>query len=229
LGKVFYAPERLFPEVGKLVSWPVPLVATAVVAVLSVAIITNMVGMSTIVRTQLESNPAVARQLSPEKIDELARQADTPVRRALAYVAAPVSSAVGIVIVAGILLALVIVSGSRAGFAHVLTVCAYAFFLHNVVVLAGSAIALSLMSDYEGVDVSRLMTLSPVIFMDKSGSRALLSLAASIDLLSFWVIFLIALGLTNVAERVSLAKAIVLVLIPWAALVAVKAGWAALF
>jgi hypothetical protein len=227
--KVFHSPESLFPEVGKTVTWVVPFIACMLVTLISVAVVINVIGLERITRTQLESNPRMVDQLGQDKIDEIAQQADTPVRKAITYIGAPVATGVTLLIVAGILAGLLAMSSASAPYRNILTVCAYSFFALGIVSLIAMAIALASLDSYDGVDPGRLVSLSPALFLGESSSKVLHSVLSSLDLLSFWCIFLIGLGLSKISPRLKLSKAIVLVLIPWAVYVAGKAGLAALF
>jgi hypothetical protein len=226
---VFHSPEKLFPEVGKTVSWGVPLVACVMVAFLTALIVINVIGMETLTRNQLESNPRLVDQLGQDRIDEMAREADTPARKAVGYVAAPLVTAVAILVVAGILSGLMSISDASAPYRNVVAVYAYSSFAYQVVMLVAIAIALAALDSYEGIDPNQLISLSPALLVGEDGSRVLRSVLSSLDLLSFWLIFLIGLGLSKISPRLKLSKAILLVLIPWAVYVAGKAGFAAIF
>ncbi len=66
------------------------------------------------------------------------------------------------------------------------------------------------------------------LLLDKSEAAGWLwSLAGSMDLLSFWTIFLLASGF-GVASKRSTSSAVVPVLAVWGIYVAIKVGWAAL-
>jgi hypothetical protein len=67
------------------------------------------------------------------------------------------------------------------------------------------------------------------LVLDKAETaKPLWALATSLDLFSFWMIFLLATGFAA-ASRKTTGSALWGVAIPWALMVAIKVGWAAVF
>ena len=67
------------------------------------------------------------------------------------------------------------------------------------------------------------------LLLDKAETaKPLWALVTSLDLVSFWIMFLLAVGF-GVAVKKSTGSALWGVLIPWAILVAIKVGWSAIF
>ena len=67
------------------------------------------------------------------------------------------------------------------------------------------------------------------LVMDKAETaKPLWALATSLDLVSFWIMFLLATGF-GVAVKKSTGSTIWGVAIPWAIMVAIKVGWNAIF
>jgi hypothetical protein len=70
-------------------------------------------------------------------------------------------------------------------------------------------------------DLNNPLMFNPGAFMDpKSSSKFLYSLASSLDLFSFWIMLLIAVGLKAAAgKKLSFGGAFFAVLLPWAVFV----------
>ena len=67
-------------------------------------------------------------------------------------------------------------------------------------------------------------------FLDPSSTSAwAVSLGTSLDLFSFWVMALLALGLSVAARKIRYGKSFVLVISVWVVYVALKTGWSVLF
>jgi hypothetical protein len=67
-------------------------------------------------------------------------------------------------------------------------------------------------------------------FLDPATSPAwMIGLLSSIDLFSFWVMGLLALGFAAAAKKIKCGTAFALVLACWLVVVVVKTGWAAAF
>jgi hypothetical protein len=227
---VFYAPEKLFAEVGETGKWVLPFVASLLIAALISIATTNMIDMSAYVRAELESNRLASQYLTQQQIDQAARDAASPGAKMRGYIMAPVITGVVLLIMAGVLLGLSMIVDAGTSFKKVLSVCAYSGFAYSVVGGLGGIVALKMMGDTSTADLYNLVKLNPTLFMDQAtASKPLYSLASSLDLLSFWRIFLIGLGLSKVSKKLSLGKGLGLAIVPWAAYVLGKMGWAAIF
>jgi|YelNatPaOPRAMG01_1025707.scaffolds.fasta_scaffold128673_2 hypothetical protein len=226
---VFYAPEKLFGDVSRQGKWLAPFVAVMLVAVLIQVMMVNMIGMETLTRIGIEMNP-LASQIPPDKIEEQVRAANTPVRKAIQYGMGGIGMAFSILLISGVLLGLMHMSDAATSYKKVITVCSYSFF---ATALAGgvlTAIILASMPDYSGLDLGNLLKLNPTVFLDKSTApKALYSLATSLDLMSFWTIFLMGLGLSKTVPKMKLSKGIMIVVIPWALYVLGKTAISAMF
>ena len=78
--------------------------------------------------------------------------------------------------------------------------------------------------------MSNLVALNLSIFLNRSSAHpALYSVATSIDLLSFYSMFLMSLGISKLSSGISFGKAFSVVFALWAVYVLVKAGFASLF
>jgi hypothetical protein len=64
--------------------------------------------------------------------------------------------------------------------------------------------------------------------VDRTANPALHSIAASIDVFTFWVLALLVIGF-GYAAKVTRKKAAILILSLWGIFVLGKAGWAAVF
>ncbi|MGA2325909.1 MAG: YIP1 family protein [Bryobacteraceae bacterium] len=227
---VFYEPEKLFEEVGKNGKWLLPLLAALLTAVAITALTVYTIDMSPAVRTELESSPRIVQALGQEKIDEIVSNANSPRQKLMSCGGALVMSGLAVLVVAGVLFGLAQITDAGTSFKNVLAVSAYSSFAYGLVVGLGGWIVLMRLGDTSGVDMRNLVNLNPTLFLDRaSTSKALYSLASSLDLLSFWRVFLLGLGLSKITPKMSLAKGLTLVILPWAVYVLLKVGWAAIF
>jgi hypothetical protein len=228
--EVFYAPEKIFAEVGKTASWRLPFIAGIVLTLIITFANSGVIDQGTILRNQLEANPRIAEQLGQERIDQMVRDANSPSAKIRTYVLAPIAAGVVTLILAGIFFGLAQVASAGTTFKKVLGITAYSSWAHGLVAGIGGWVVLRMMDDPSGAEMSNLIKLNPTLFMDKAeSSKALYSIASSLDLVSFWMIFLLGLGISKVSNRMSLGKGLIIVLIPWAIYVLGKAGFATLF
>lgn len=227
---VFYAPEKLFAEVGKTKGWLLPFVAAVLLVAVMTGLTVNMIDMGAVTRTQIESNSFLASRMTQAQIDQAVANADTPAAKIRSIIFGTVGAAIVTLILAGILFGLAQITDAGAGFKNVLAVVAYSGFAYGLVSGLGGIIALKMMGDTSGVDVYNLIKLNPTLFMDKTtASKMLYSLASSLDLLSFWRIFLLGLGLSKISLKMTLGKGLMIAIIPWVVYVLGKMGLAAIF
>jgi hypothetical protein len=227
--QIFYAPEKVFAENAKQGKWILPFFAAMGMAVLIQFVLVNMIGMGTLTRIGMEMNP-LASQMSQAQIDAAVAAADTPVRKALQYGMGAIGMGFQVLLVAAVLLGLMYMADAATSYKKVITVCAYSFFATTFAGAVLTAIILASMPDYSGLELANLVKLNPTVFLDKSTApKALYSFAASMDLMSFWGIFLIGLGLSHTVPKMKLSKGIMIVVIPWAVYVVGKSAIAAMF
>lgn len=226
---IFFAPEKLFAEPAKQGKWLLPFVAAMLVAVLMQVMMVNMIGMEQLTRLGMEMSP-FASQIPPDQVEKSIAAANTPLRKGFQYGMGGIGMAFWVVLVSAILLGLMSMTDAGASFKKVLTVCAYAFFATSFAGAVLTAIILASMPDYSGLDLSNLLKLNPTVFLDKAmAPKALYSFATSMDLMSFWSIFLIGLGLSKLAPKMKLSKGLTIVIIPWAVYVLGKTAISAMF
>lgn len=227
--EVFYAPEKLFEEVGKTSQWRLALIAVLLLTVATTIARSFVVSPGDMVRSQIEGT-RVAEQLGPEKIEQMVHDANSTSGQVRTYASGIIGAIVITLIVAALLFGLAQIASAGTSYKKILSVTAYSSFAYGLVANFGGIIVLGMMSDPVGAEMTNLIKLNPTLFMDKAAtSKALYSIASSFDLLSFWMIFLLALGISKVSVRMSLAKGVIIVLIPWVLYVLAKAGIATLF
>lgn len=95
--------------------------------------------------------------------------------------------------------------------------------------MSAAAIAVLFLKEPEDFNFENPVAFNVGAFLDpQTTSKAVMSLATSIDLFSFWKMALIALGISLAARRMTYGKALAGVILPWVLVVLVKSGWAAL-
>jgi hypothetical protein len=223
-------PGAVFEGIPEKPRWSLPFISTLILSCLASALIVNSIGMDTLIRRQLRAQPQIVEQLGEEKIEEITRQANSPARQASAYIGSALAAGVTILIVAGILAALLSLIGAGAGFRSVFSVTAYSYFAYYAVLLALYAMAIFMISDKEGIDPNNILQSNVGAFLERdTTNKALFSIAASLDIFSFGLLFLIALGLSKASKNVTFARSASIVVGVWATYVAAKAGISLLF
>lgn len=227
--QIFYDPAKVFARVREKGIWLIPFLAVSLTIMTTVAITVNLIGMENMTRKQLESNPKLAEQIGPEKLDKIIRDSDTPARKALACVAGGAGGAFYLLLIAGIFTGLLSLMSGTAKFKQVLGASSYALFPFSVLTCLMSTLIILLSNDRSELNLRNLIALNPGAFLDKETTgKSLYSVASSLDLLSFGQIAMLAYGLSKVSG-VPLTKCLMMILALWAIYVLGKAGVAAIF
>jgi hypothetical protein len=229
LWNIFFSPADAL--VGGNKAWLLPLLATIVLVTLMSALILNLVGLEAITRAQLESNPSLAEQLGPERIVQLSREAGQSVaRKVMSYAMPPVAVPVVMLIVSGVLLGIYMMSGSATTFSTVFTATAWSWYAVSLVSTILTAVVLFSAPDYEGLDFQNLVALNPTMFIERdSVSKPVYSLLSSLDLLTFYGMALLALGVSKLSRGITFGKSAGVVIAGWIIWVIAKAGFSTLF
>ncbi len=227
--QIFYDPAAVFARVRDKAIWLIPFLAVCLTIMTTVALTVNLIGMENMTRKQIESNPKLAEQLGPEKVDKMVRDSDTPARKALASVAGGAGGAFYLLAIAGIFTGLLSLMSGTATYKQVLGATSCALFPFSVLTCLMSTMIVLLSNDRSELNIRNLIALNPGAFLNKETTgKSLYSVASSLDLLSFGQIALLGYGLSKVSG-VPFTKCLMMVAALWAIYVLGKAGLAAIF
>jgi hypothetical protein len=161
----------------------------------------------------------------------MAREAgQSQARKVMSYVMPAVAVPVVMLAVAGVLLGIYMMTGSTTTFSSVFTATAWSWYAISLVSVILSAIVLFSVTDFEGLDFQNLVALNPTMFVDRDAvPRPLYSVLSSLDLLTFYGIALLALGVSKLSRGITFGKSLGVVIAGWIIWVVVKAGFSTLF
>lgn len=170
----------------------------------------------------------VTEKIPAEKRAEVLESAVATFDRS-AWLGVAVIAPVGFVAIAGLYLFLFrFFLASEVTFAQSLAIVAHCFLATGLVVAPLSLLTLALKGDWNIAPELALQANLAVLLDKQSVARPLWALADSLDLFSFWRIFLLASGY-RAAGRHGFTTALVAVAVPWVLYVLGKVGLAALF
>jgi hypothetical protein len=223
---VFVEPRPAFEDIAARPGWWVPMTLIVACVLAYMLAFSSHVGWERYMRQQFESSPR-AQNMSPEEREraiEMQVKFGAPIGTAVAVLAQPVV----MLVTAGVLLFVFTnVLSSTLKFRQVFGVVSYAS-LPQIVGL-GAATLVMFLKDPSDFDLKNPAGFNLGFYLNPHSVPAwLVSLGNSIDVFSFWVILLLATGLA-VAARKPWKTALGGVLAPWAVLVLLKVGWAAIF
>ena len=146
-----------------------------------------------------------------------------------AWVMGPVGIAVTLL---GIAVVLMLVYrffySSEVTFKQAFAIVTWVFFAVGLVTTPLLLLVLQLKGDWNINPQEAIQANLGLLLEKSSAAKPLWALLSSIDVFSLWMIFLLAVGF-GVASRKTTGSAIWGVAVPWAIIVLVKVGWAAIF
>jgi hypothetical protein len=229
LFEIFFSPGKVFDQVRERSMFLPALIAVIILSAGYFAVLANLVGLENMTRKQMESGSRFTANLSAEQKEAAIRQSGTPVRVAIGYCAATIGTALVLLITAGISLGAVSAAGGKAKYAQVLGAVSYAAVPFALLNLVMSAVIILAAPDRDSLDFNNLIATNIGAFLDKETTgKAVMSIAGSLDLISFAHIGLLAFGLSKVS-RLSFMTSLMLVIGMWVIYVLGKAGLSAMF
>ena len=223
--QIFYSPAKVFDRVRERGTWFPALLGIMVCALLASFVVVQSVGMETLIRKQIESNPRQAAQMGPEGI---ARAANSPIAKGMAYGAPLIATPIVMIIIATLFMTGLTLSGSKLRFSQVLGATSYAWFPYSVLTLLMTALILQVSPNKEDLNFRNLIATNAGAFLDPATTnKGLYSFASSIDLLSFGLVAFLAYGLSRVSQR-SYGSCLMVVAVLWLVYVIGKTGIAAI-
>jgi hypothetical protein len=223
---VFFEPGKTFEDIGKRPTWFLPLLIIVLSTVTFTTVLGQHVGWERIVRQQIESSSSAAQLPADQREQRIAMGARmAPIFGFATVVIIPLSY----VIISAILLAMTAMMSGGLKFKQVFAVICHSGL--SGVIFALLALVVMFLKKPEDFNVNNPLMFNVAAYMDQpTTSKFLYSLATSMDLFSFWMIFLIATGLKGAAgKRLSFAGAVTAVVVPWAIYVLCKSALAGVF
>ena len=222
--EIFYAPSKVFDRVRERGMWLPAFLAIMVCALLASYFVVQGIGMETIIRKQMESNPRAMEQMGPEG---LARAANSPLAKGMAYGAPLIFTPLVLLAIAGLFAAGLSLTGSKLRFSQVLGATSYAWWPYSAITTLMSALIISVAPNKEDLNLRNLIATNVGAFLDPTTTnKAVYAFASSIDLLSFGLIGFLSYGLARVSGR-TFSSCFGIVIVLWLIYVLGKTGIAA--
>jgi hypothetical protein len=224
---VYFAPREAFERIVRHRRWLLPAVGMVVVSLVFVAIWLNRMEPREFLTTQLQESGQWEKIPAENREQVLDQQAKfIPI---ITWIMAPLGAVVTLVVVAGVLLFVFrFFYAGEVGFLQALAIVAWTFFAVGLVTTPLTLAVMGLKGDWN-LNPQDVLQANLGLVLDRSETaKPLWALATSLDLFSFWMIFLLATGFA-VASRKTTGSALWGVAVPWALVVAIKVGWAAVF
>lgn len=225
--KIFFEPAKCFAGLNAKPAFLIPMLLCMLVALGSSYLIFSKVDMAQAMRKQIESSSAAA-QLSEEEIAEQVRMA-TKFGKISALVAPPVTTPLLILLIAGLMMLGIYISGSETTFSRVVSVSTHSMLFYMVISGILTATVFLFAADPNAIDLRNPVFTNPAGLVDPQESGVLYAFLSHLDILAWYSIYLLGLGLSIVATKCSVAKGVFLVGIWYVLYALTHTGLAAIF
>ncbi|HXK62094.1 MAG TPA: YIP1 family protein [Acidobacteriota bacterium] len=217
---IFFQPTETFRAIAKKPTWLIATILCVVIGIVGFMTIMNQVGFENLVIRQAQAR---GQEVSDEQLEMM----NSPAVRAVTLGTMLIGTPIVMLLTAGLLLALFWLIGSDVSFSRTFSVVAHSMMAFTVISTAISLVVVLLAADPTELDVQNLVASNPGVLVDSVESPVTFALLSSIDLFSFYYLFLLALGMSIVGRK-SFGTSAGMVLMLWVAYVALKTAWTAL-
>lgn len=226
LQAIFFEPSKLFEEINQRPNWLIPLIVLTLAAALSINYLVTSIGIDNVVQQQLNQSPQF------QNADEQTRQQiidrQTPIMNFFFRVGG-LFAVVNVLLVSVAFLGVLILSGKEAKFSKVFSVTTYSYMAITLISTVLIMLVVSLAQDPSQLDLQNPIQSNLGALIDRKSSPALFSFASSLDIIYFYVIYLLSLGLSKTSRKLSLGGALLIVGGLWLVWVLGKTGLTAAF
>jgi len=209
---VFYEPGKVFADVAARPRWIAPMIVAILLGLSLTYAISSHIGWEQTIRQTFANNSRVA-ELPPDQREQLVARS-AKFASVAGWAGAVVGAPFFTLIVAGVLTGIFNgLLGADLKFMQMFAITAYAFLVRGLyTILMILLLYLKPPADFN-IQVSPF---SPAAYMNRlDNPKWLMSLAGSLDLFSIWTIIVLAIGFSVAARKLSFAKALITIAIPW--------------
>lgn len=224
---VLFSPKATFESIVRTPSWWLPVVIIVLLSLVVVGIFDKRGGWPYYLQKQMASNSRF-QQLTPQQQQAQMAMA-LKVTPYFVYGEVAVVVPVVIVIVASVMLGLFNgLQGTQIKFKTALSIVSYAWVPGIITGILG--IVVMCLKDPATVDLQNIVVANASAFISADSARWKIMLLSSIDIFTFWEMFLMAIGFGVAAPRkLSTGKAFGSIFVVWLVWVALKVGLTAAF
>ncbi len=211
LAGVFFSPGKTFPDIARRPRWWIPLILIALVGSIVANTYGRRVGWETLVRQQIE-NSSRADQMTPQQKQQ-AIQVGSRIAGIVGY-ASPVIVALVVLVIAAVLIFVYnTLMGAQLEFPSMMGIVSYAYL--PSVVSGLLTLFVMFMKDPDDFDLQRPLAFNVGAFLPDGLPRWAVQLGTSIDLFNFWIMALIAIGVSSTVRKIKFGRAFMGVFAPW--------------
>lgn len=230
LVSVYFDPRKVFDDLNRRASWIGLFVIVSLLASATSYALMSRVPPETLLRKGMEMNPFTRNMSQEQKDTIIAQQLSSAAgswRKYLQVLFAPVGVLIGYLICTGALVLVLVLMGAPLTFKKSLAVTVWGLGPPSILLLILGTVFLYV-KDPETVEIvvqNNVVSNLGLLVSDEE-HPVLSSLLSSIDVFSFWSIYLLGVGFTAVSDRkLTMGQALTGVLICWGLWVLLKMGF----
>lgn len=225
---LYFSPREAFTRIAKSPRWLLPAVAYLAIALVFTGVWLSRMEPREFMKAQIEESGR-ADNLSAEQREQIIEQ-QARFMVPFSWVGAVVFSVIWLVAVSGALLFVYrFFYAGETTFRQALAIVSWVFLATSLVVTPLMLLVMAMKEGGWNLNPGEVLQANLTLLLDKStAAKPLWALFGSLDLVSFWQVFLLAAGF-GAACRKPTSSAIWGVVVPWAIIVAIKVGWNAIF
>jgi hypothetical protein len=214
---VIFQPQAAFRSIGAKPRWILPLAACVILTLVSVILMVNRMGIANMMRAPLQGNPQA------EGI------AESGFVKTMMYVNPLIFLPIMLLAMAGVFLLVLMLVGVEVSFKQAFSIVTHSFLAYSVITTALTLVTVYATKDYSNFDIRNATATNVGFFLDPAEtSKFLYSFASSLDVLSFWLLYLLAVGFAETGPKTRLPKTLPAVIGVWLIYVLGKAAFAGL-
>jgi Yip1 domain len=224
---VFFTPKETLASIAERPSWVMPVVVMTVLGIGVGFALNQRVNWRDVASKRIEESSR-ASQLSPEQKEQQLAMSER-ISPAIAYCIGAFVPILLAVIVGGVMLgAFNLLGGANANFKVSMGIVAHAYF---VSIISSLLFVLILYLRPPGtVDLENPVAANVAAFLPDGTAKWLVTLGTAIDLFSFWIMILIAIGFAAFnPKKLKFGSAFGIVLSVWAVYEIIRVGFAFIF
>lgn len=216
LGGIYFEPRKTFESINRRPTWLGMFIIVAALAVGVTYTLTSRMDYQTYMRKALKMNP-LTRNMPEEQVKTILERPQSSFQKYSQFVGAPISILVVYVLLAGVFMLALMLTGGGVSYKKSLAVTLWGMGPPAIVVTLLSILFI-MVKDPETLDINPAgnVVSNLGLLVSSVDHPKLASLLSSIDIFSFWTIFLLALGFSVCSQgKVSTGKAAVPIVVLW--------------
>jgi Yip1 domain len=230
IGRIFgalFAPTETFQSIARKPTWLPPLILISLLSIAVVGIFTKRVGWE----SYFEKQDAASSRFQQATVEQQRQAIEAQMKYGppVAFAETVIVPFAGAALLAAIYLAVFnLLGGTKINFKTSLGIVSYAW---TPSIISGSlGIVILFLKDPSTVDIQNLVASNAGAYLSSDSPKWLISLLGSLDVFSFWVMILMAIGYSAAGpKRLTFGKALLYILSVWFVYVLVKVGATAAF